>query len=93
MPESLFQFAALQALKKSRVAEFELSLISQQNDARLLEDQPSISISAGGVTQFLTEGDAALDLDIDGTSALSGNSADLLRNSMFRADGASFSAG
>ena len=46
-----------------------------------------------GVTQFLTEGDAALDLDIDGASALSAHSADLVRDSMFRADGASFCAG
>ena len=46
-----------------------------------------------GVTQFLTEGDATLDLDIDGASALSAHSADLVRNSMFRADGASFCAG
>ena len=46
-----------------------------------------------GVTQFLTEGDAALDLDIDDASALSAPSADLLRDSMFKADGASFSAG
>ena len=46
-----------------------------------------------GVTQFLTEGDATLDLDIDGASALSAHSADLVRDSMFRADGASFCAG
>ena len=46
-----------------------------------------------GVTQFLTEGDATLDLDIDGASALSAHSADLVRDSMFRADSASFCAG
>ena len=48
-----------------------------------------------GVTHFLTEGDATLDLDIDidGASALSAHSADLVRDSMFRADGASFCAG
>ena len=46
-----------------------------------------------GVTQFLTEGDATLDLDIDGASALSAPSADLVRNSMFKADGASFAQG
>ena len=46
-----------------------------------------------GVTQFLTEGDATLDLDIDGASSLSAHSADLVRDSMFRADGASFCAG
>ena len=46
-----------------------------------------------GVTQFLTEGNAAFELDIDGASALSGKSADLVRNSMFRADGTSFAQG
>ena len=46
-----------------------------------------------GVTQFLTEGNATLDLDIDGASALSAPSAGLVRNSMFKADGASFCAG
>ena len=46
-----------------------------------------------GVTQFLTEGNAAFELDIDGASALSAPSADLVRDSMFKADGASFCAG
>ena len=46
-----------------------------------------------GVTQFLTEGNATLDLDIDGASALSAPSADLFKNSMFKADGASFTQG
>ena len=93
MPESLFKFAALQALKNLHVAEFKLPLISQQNNARFLKDQPSISISAGSVMQFLTESDAALDIEIDGASALSAHSADLVRNSMFKADGASFAQG
>lgn len=43
--------------------------------------------------QSLTEGDATLDLDIDGASTLSAPSADLVRNSMFKADGASFAQG
>ena len=48
-----------------------------------------------GVTQFLTEGDATpdLDIDIDGASALSAPSADLVSDSMFKADGASFAQG
>ena len=45
------------------------------------------------MTQFLTEGDAALDLDIDGASALSAHSADLVRDPVFKADGTSFCAG
>ena len=46
-----------------------------------------------GVTQFLTEGDATLDLDIDGASALSGKSADLVGDPVFKADGTSFAQG
>ena len=41
----------------------------------------------------MIESDAALDIDIDGASALSAPSADLVRDSMFKADGASFAQG
>jgi len=49
-----------------------------------------LQTSAEGMTQFLTESDAALDIDINGTTVWSGNSAELTRDEVFKADGASF---
>ena len=46
--------------------------------------------SADGMAQFLTESYAPLDIDINGTTVWSGNSAELARDEVFKADGASF---
>ena len=48
----------------------------------------ALQTSAEGMAQFLTESDAAL--DINGTSVWSGNSAELARDELFKAEGASF---
>ena len=50
----------------------------------------ALQSSADGMAQFLTESDAALDIDINGTTVWSGNSAELTRDEVFKADGASF---
>ena len=50
----------------------------------------ALQSSADGMAQFLTESDAALDIDINGTTVWSGNSAELTKNEVFKADGASF---
>ena len=50
----------------------------------------ALQSSANGMAQFLTESDAPLDIDINGTTVWSGNSAELTRDEMFKADGASF---
>ena len=50
----------------------------------------ALQTSAEGMTQFLTESDAALDIDINGTTVWSGNSAELARDELFKAEGASF---
>ena len=50
----------------------------------------ALQTSAEGMAQFLTESDAALDIDINGTSVWSGNSAELARDELFKAEGASF---
>ena len=50
----------------------------------------ALQSSAEGMAQFLTESDATLDIEINGASVWSGNSAELARDEMFKADGASF---
>ena len=50
----------------------------------------ALQTSAEGMTQFLTESDAALVIDINGASVWSGNSAELARDELFKAEGASF---
>ena len=50
----------------------------------------ALQSSAEGMAQFLTESDATLDIEINGALVWSGNSAELARNEMFKADGASF---
>ena len=42
------------------------------------------------MVQFLTESNAALDIDINGASVWSGNSTELARDELFKAEGASF---
>ena len=43
-----------------------------------------------GVVQFLTESDVPLDIEINGVSAWSGNSAELAREELFEAVGEGF---
>ena len=50
----------------------------------------ALQTSAEGMTQFLTESDAALVIEINGASVWSGNSAELARDELFKAEGASF---
>ena len=50
----------------------------------------ALQSSADGMAQFLTESDAALDIDINCTTVWSGNSAELTRDEVFKADRASF---
>ena len=50
----------------------------------------ALQSSAEGMVQFLTESDAALDIDINGASVWSGNSTELVRDEVFKAEGASF---
>ena len=50
----------------------------------------ALQSSAEGMTQFLTESDAAIVIDINGASVWSGNSAELARDELFKAEGASF---
>ena len=50
----------------------------------------ALQSSADGMAQFLTESDAPLDIDINGTTVWSGNSAELTKDEVFKADGASF---
>ena len=50
----------------------------------------ALQSSAEGMTQFLTESDVALDIEINDTSVWSGNSAELARDELFKAEGASF---
>ena len=50
----------------------------------------ALQSSAEGMTQFLTESDSALDIEINGASVWSGNSAELARDELFKAEGASF---
>ena len=50
----------------------------------------ALQTSAEGMAQFLTESDAALVIEINGVSVWSGNSAELARDELFKAEGASF---
>ena len=50
----------------------------------------ALQSGAEGMAQFLTESDAALDIEINGASVWSGNSAELARDEVFKAEGASF---
>ena len=50
----------------------------------------ALQTSAEGMTQFLAESDAVLDIEINGASVWSGNSAELVRDEVFKAEGASF---
>ena len=50
----------------------------------------ALQSSAEGMAQFLTEIDAAIDIEINGASVWSGNSAELARDELFKAEGASF---
>lgn len=50
----------------------------------------ALQSSADGMAQFLAESDTALDIDINGASVWSGNSAELARDEVFKAEGASF---
>ena len=50
----------------------------------------ALQTSAEGMVQFLTESNAALDIDINGASVWSGNSTELARDELFKAEGASF---
>ena len=50
----------------------------------------ALQSSAEGMTQFLTESDAALVIEINGVSVWSGDSTELVRDEMFKAEGASF---
>ena len=50
----------------------------------------ALQTSAEGMVQFLTESNAALDIDINGASVWSGNSTELARDEVFKAEGASF---
>ena len=50
----------------------------------------ALQTSAEGMAQFLTESDAALVIEINGASVWSGNSAELARDELFKAEGASF---
>ena len=50
----------------------------------------ALQSSAEGMTQFLTESDAVLVIEINGASVWSGNSAELARDELFKAEGASF---
>ena len=49
-----------------------------------------LQTNADGMAQFLTENAAALDIEINGASVWAGNSGDLARDEVFRADGAGF---
>ena len=50
----------------------------------------ALQTSVEGMAQFLAESDAVLDIEINGASVWSGNSAQLAREEMFKADGAGF---
>ena len=50
----------------------------------------ALQSSVEGMAQFRIEIDAALDIDVNGASVWSGNSTELARDEMFKADGASF---
>ena len=50
----------------------------------------ALQSSAEGIAQFLTESGEALNIDINGASVWSGNSAELARDEVFKANGASF---
>ena len=50
----------------------------------------ALQTSAEGMVQFLVESNATLDIEINGASVWSGNSAELVRDEVFKADGPSF---
>ena len=50
----------------------------------------TLQSSAEGMAQFLTDSDAALDIEINGASVWTGNSAELARDEVFKAEGATF---
>lgn len=50
----------------------------------------ALQTSAEGMVQFLVESNATLDIEINGASVWSGNSAELARDEVFKADGPSF---
>ena len=50
----------------------------------------ALQTSADGMAQFLIDSDASIDIEINGASVWSGNSAQLAREELFKAEGASF---
>ncbi len=50
----------------------------------------ALQTSAEGMAQFLIDSDASIEIEINGASVWSGNSAQLAREEQFKAEGASF---
>ena len=50
----------------------------------------ALQTSAEGMAQFLIESDVSIDIEINDASAWSGNSSQLVREELFKAEGAGF---